>query len=183
MQPTEREHLRRPRGRLAPVLFVAGTTLVLAFAGACAQRTGNDLEVRGGRIFLTVESSLDTVFAAASLVLNQEQIDLRIFQPERGLLETSFIDLARYTRFDPEIWDATERLVKLRYHAERRDSKEGARTLLVCEPLYNPHEVITGETDYTLLRPVPPGHPGFDIASLLTRRIAAHAERRAVASP
>ncbi len=128
---------------------------------------------------VVVSASSDTVLASISRVLMQEGIALRRYEPESGLAESAFIDLARYPGFDPEIWDNTERFIKLRFYASPMDST----TLLVSEPLYNPYEVFTFESDYTRLRPVPPGHPGFDIATAFTRRIAAHAEGRAVTAP
>ncbi len=167
--------------------FSAGFTvaplaaLLLLPAVACGPKAGEpgQIEVRNGKIVIVIAGSRDSVFAAASRVLVQERIDLRVYLPEQGQLETGFIDLAQYPGFDPEIWDATERLVKLRYTAT--DLQES--TVFICEPLYNPSEVFTGETDYSRLRLVPPGHPGFQIAASLTRRIAAMVEGRAVTSP
>lgn len=154
--------------------------LALIFVG-CGPKAGEpgQIEVRGGKIVIVIEGSKDSVFAAASHVLVQERIDLRVYLPEQGELETGFIDLAQYPTFDPEIWDATERMVKLRYSAA---VMEGS-IVFICEPLYNPSEVFTGETDYSRLRLVPPGHPGFQVAASLTRRIAAMVEGRAVTSP
>ena len=153
----------------------------LLLLGACGPKAGEPgaIDVQDGKIVVVIAGSRESVFEAASHVFVQEGIDLRIYLPESGLMETSFIDLARYPIFDPEIWDATERLVKLRFRA----ADAGEKTTFVCEPLYNPYEVFTGETEYGRLRLVPPGHPGFEIAALLTRRIAALTEGRAVSLP
>lgn len=151
--------------------------------GACSARGGgtqNEVAVQEGGIVVLVGARLDTVMQSASHVLAQERIALRRYEPDAGFAESGFIDLARYPAFfDRELWDATERLVKLRFYAEGQDSS----TFFRCEPLYNPFEVVTDEIDRARLIPVPQGHPGFEIATALTRRIAAHAEGRVVASP
>ena len=139
----------------------------------------NEVEVRDGRIILMVGARSDTVLASASHVLMQERIALRRYEPEEGLAESGFIDIGQYRDFDSEIWDESDRLIKLRFYATVKNSK----TFLVCEPLYNPYEIVTHESDYTRLRLVPPGHPGFNVAVALTRRIAAYAEGRAVTAP
>lgn len=168
--------LLRPR---PPAHLIAAALALLAACGPKAAQPGDRLFISGSRIIAMIAAPRDTVFDSASQVFVQERIQLRRFQVEDGLIETDFIDLARYPSFDPEIWDATERLVKLMFDASGGDST----TVLICEPLYNPYEVFTGETEYARLSPVPPGHPGFDIAAALTRRIAAHAERRVVTAP
>ncbi len=165
-----------PRGRVFTAVFLVMLT-------ACGPKGGGPLgevSVREGKIVIVVAALPETVFESASHVLLQERIPLRRYEPDRGLIETGFIDLARYPAFfDREIWDETEQFMKLRFRGSRADSS----TVFVCEPLYNPYEVRTGETEFGRLRLVPPGHPGFDIAVALTRRIAAHAEGRAVAAP
>ncbi len=175
-------------GRSEPIAlhFFVGSIILSACAlvlGACGAKNPDDtatIQVRGGKIYANIASSKDSVFEAASRVLVQERINLRVYLPQEGILETGFFDLARFpNRFDREIWDDNQRLIKLRCRAEQREE----HTVLVCEPLYNPHEIVTQETDYTLLRPVPPGHPGFDVAVRLTHRIAAQAEGRTVTPP
>lgn len=174
-RPTVRSH---PGHELARLTLAVSCVVLLAACGA--RGTQNELAVQGDGIVVLVEAMLDTVMASTSHVLAQERIALRRYEPETGYAESGFVDLARYPAFfDPELWDATERLVKLRFYAERQDSS----TLFRCEPLYNPYEVITDEIDRARLIPVPQGHPGFEIATALTRRIAAHAEGRAVAAP
>lgn len=167
-----------PDGRIATLGLVALLTL-----NGCGPKTGeigNDLQIQDGVIVVLVNAYRDTVMESTSRVLVQERIDLRRYEPETGIAESGFIDLARYPAFfDSEIWDARQRLVKLRFFATSRDST----TVFECEPLYNPHEIVTDELDSARLRRVPQGHPGFAIAAAITRRIAAHAERRAVASP
>lgn len=156
------------------------TVLVLSACGPKAGNSANDVQVVNGLLVVQVNAYRDTVMESISRVLVQERIDLRRYEPENGIAESGFIDIAKYPAFfDPEIWDNRERLVKLRFFASRSDST----TLFQCEPLYNPHEVITDELDTARLRLVPQGHPGFAIAAALTRRIAAYAEGRAVASP
>jgi hypothetical protein len=160
--------------------WLAATTLALT--AACAPKgddTLSDLMYDNGRVMVLVRAQLDTVMEATSRVLAQERIALRRYDPETGEAESGFIDIAAYRDYDPELWDDTERMVKLRFHAAPQDTT----TLLVCEPLYNPYEIITHETDYSRLRPVPIGHPGFDVAASLTRRIAAYAEGKAVTRP
>ncbi len=160
---------------LAPVFF-------LTLAAACGFKPGGsgDIEVQDGRIVALVTAPLDTVFTSTSQVLAQERIALRRYEPDNGVAETGFIDIAAYPAFfDRELWDDTERLVKLRFLASARVTT----TVLICEPYYNPYEVITDEADFTQLRLVPQGHPGFDVAAALTRRIVAHAEKRAVTAP
>lgn len=165
---------------LREAAIAAPLLTVLAACGPKAGQSGHQLTVRDGKIVVVVEALPDTVLTSISHVLAQERIALRRYEPEDGFAESGFIDLAAYPSFfDRNLWDDTERTIKLRFHASGQDST----TVFVCEPLYNPYEVITHETDYTLLRPVPPGHPGFEIAAALTRRIAAYAEGRAVAAP
>ncbi len=178
---TDARDSRRPslgHPRIAGFALVA--LVVVSACGTKAGQTGNDLQIHDGIIIVEVNAYRDTVMQSTSRVLMQERIDLRRYEPESGIAESGFIDLAKYPAFfDSKIWDNTERLVKLRFLAARGDSI----TVLQCEPLYNPYEVITDELDNARLRRVPLGHPGFDIAAALTRRIAAHAEGRAVASP
>lgn len=178
---TEARDSRRPplsNRRIAGFALLA--LLTVSACGTKADQTANDLQIYDGMIVVVVNAYRDTVMESTSRVLMQERIDLRRYEPESGIAESGFIDLAKYPAFfDSEIWDNTERLVKLRFFAARRDST----TVFQCEPLYNPYEVITDELDSARLRRVPLGHPGFDIAAALTRRIAAHAEGRAVASP
>ncbi len=161
---------------------VAATAAGLALLSACGPKAGNsgpELTVEDGKILTAVTADVETVFASTRHVLVQERIFLRRYEPESGFAETDFIDLASYRDFDRELWDNTERLVKLRFYASAADST----TVLVCEPLYNPYEVVTDESDSSRLRLVPFGHPGFDIAAALTRRIAAHAQGQAVTRP
>lgn len=182
-RPSERRQVlaapSRPRWSLLGATCAAASLALLAACGPKAGEAGPQLEVQDGRIVVAVQAPSDTVFESITLVLVQERIALRRFEPENGLAESGFIDLARYRDFDRELWDDTERLVKLRFLASSSDST----TTFVCEPLYNPYEVVTDEADFTRLRLVPLGHPGFDIAVALTRRIAAHAEGRAVTRP
>ena len=165
------------------VRVAALALIALLVVGACGPKAGqsvNDVQIVNGLLVIEVNAYRDTVMQSTSRVLMQERIDLRRYEPESGLAESGFIDLAMYPAFfDREIWDDTERLVKLRFYAFRKDST----TVFQCEPLYNPHEVVTDELDNARLRLVPISHPGFAIAAALTRRIAAHAEGRAVASP
>jgi hypothetical protein len=163
---------------------LAGLTVVLAaLALACgpkAGESGNGLTVSDGRIFVLVEAPKDTLFTSLSQVMAQERVALRRYDPDNDIAETGFIDLAAYPNFfDQTLWDDTERMIKLRLQTEVQDSA----IVLMCEPYYNPYEVVTHETDFTRLRLVPLGHPGFEIAMALTRRIAAHAEGRAVTAP
>lgn len=179
LSPPTQSDSRRPaltrNVRVAPALLLALIT-------GCGFRPGSagDIDVQGGRLVAEVKAPLDTVFTSTSQILAQERIALRRYEPENGVAETGFIDIAAYPAFfDRELWDDTERLIKLRFLASSKDST----TVLVCEPYYNPYEVITDEADFTQLRLVPQGHPGFDVAAALTRRIAAHAEKRAVTAP
>ncbi|UCF18527.1 MAG: hypothetical protein JSU87_11320 [Gemmatimonadota bacterium] len=173
------------RSRAASFLsrgMLALTVTALGFALACGPKgdSGNGLTISDGRIFAEVRAPRDTVFASASRIMAQERIALRRYEPRNNIAETGFIDLAAYPNFfDQTLWDDTERMIKLRLHTDVQDSI----TVLMCEPYYNPYEVVTHETDFTRLRLVPPGHPGFAVAMALTRRIAAHAEGRAVAAP
>ncbi len=164
------------RGLLGLTLAAAGLAL------ACGPKSGegNGVTVSDGRIFAEVKALRDTVFTSASRIMAQEGIALRRYEPQNNIAETGFIDLAAYPNFfDQTLWDDTERMIKLRLYTEVQDSV----TILMCEPYYNPYEVVTQEIDFTRLRLVPPGHPGFSVAMALTRRIAAHAEGRAVAWP
>lgn len=175
-------HTGRGRGlrEIAQTGFVP--LLALVVFGACGPRGGGsgiELGTRNGKIYVLVHALPDTVMVSTSHVLAQERIALRRYEPESGYAESGFLDIARYSSFDPEIWDDTERLIKLRFYASVRDST----TLFECEPLYNPYEVVTEEIDNARLRQVPAGHPGFDVAAALTRRIAAHAEGKAVTAP
>ncbi len=164
-------------GLLGLALAAAGLALA---CGPKAGESGQGLTVSDGRIFVLVEAPKDTLFTSLSQVMAQERIALRRYDPDNDVAETGFIDLAAYPNFfDQTLWDDTERMIKLRLQTEVQDSG----TVLMCEPYYNPYEVITHETDFTRLRLVPPGHPGFEVAMALTRRIAAHAEGRAVTAP
>jgi hypothetical protein len=160
-------------------LAIATAGLALA-CGPRAGDNGNSLTVSGSRIFVEVKAPRDTLYTSLSQIMAQERIALRRYDPDGDIAETGFIDLAAYPNFfDQSLWDDTERMIKLRLQTEVQDSA----VVLMCEPYYNPYEVITHEIDFTRLRLVPPGHPGFQVAMFLTRRIAAHAEGRAVTAP
>jgi hypothetical protein len=152
--------------------------LVLGACGPKSEDSVGQVRIEDGVIVVGIEAPLDTVFGAASRELQKERIDLLVFSLDDQFIETRFFDIAQYPAFDPELWDDEERMVKLFFRAETDDEI----TTLTCEPVYNPNEIFTHETEYGRLQIVPISHPGFEIAMTLTRRIAAAAEGKAVAS-
>lgn len=185
-RPSEVAHLpvgaRGPQRR--PARYLRGISLAaLLVASACGPKTEEpdvELQIWDGLITAEVKAGVDTVMQSTSRILVQEGLKLQRYQEEAGIAESSFIDLANYPSFfDKDLWDPRERMVKLRFYASQGDST----TLFQCEPLYSPSQIITDEADAALLQRVPAGHPGFQIAALLTRRIVAQAEGRVVAWP